>query len=270
MAKEVEAQLTELAPPSPQSHFHFKGDEDEETLINSWSKRISKLESRTSMPTADPDDIDELEAVAQEIVAYQLKLKHENGYRNKDIKEQYPRIGKLEERLDVLAGILLPSITAAEEEVEPSSKGLEDLRDYERRLTAKLAKHFREYQGLSPSANKECEQLLKEIAEIKAQLHSQGYTEHEQYRDERVLMKMLRLAELRQFRHRDNKRERKEKQELNAIREEVYDLERKLDDQKRKLHDEQGLSHSDIKGHSLVLELEERLTTLRQMSAGGA
>lgn len=264
LAAEAEEKLKEEFGPAPSEATHTNGVTDEEAMFREWSERISKLEAKMEQPAEEvppvvSEDVDELEAVAQEIVSYRLKLKAASGYRNKDLKADN-RLHELEDRLDTVAGALLPST----EEQEPD-QGVEELRAWERRLTAKLARHYKEVVGLKPSACKEVEQLIQEIAELKAQLH--GLTESEQDKDERVLMKMVRLLELTQFRHKDKKVERREKQEREVIQKEIEQLQGRLDAHKRRLLDE-GLKGNEVKRDDNVGELEERLKALLSMSHG--
>jgi len=209
-------------------------------------------------------DIDELEGLAQEVVSYRQKLKEKHGNRSKDVKAERD-LQFLEARLDTLAGAFLPAEETAGHDVESEA---EELRQWERRLVAKIAQHNQSASGLKPSAAKEIEQLLQEIAELKAQLSTKGFTEHEQDRDERVMVRLTRLAELRQYDHRDKKHDRKERQELVSLREEVEQLRGKIETHKRRVREEKKLSHKDVRQDPEVCELEERLSTLQKMVGG--
>jgi len=244
--------------------------EDADELIHGWEQRVAKLEAKMAEPVGTPPkvsaDIDELEGIAQEIVQYRQRLKDMCGYRNKDLKADRG-LQRLEERLDTLAGTFLPAEPPSEPAGDVEAEA-EELRQWERRLTSRLAQHTQTTLGLKPSAAKEVERLLTEVAELKAELRTQGLTDKEQDKDERVLTRLIRLEELRQFDHRDKKHDKKEKHELEAIRNEVQQLRNKLEAHKRRLRDERGLHQKEVKQDPEVCELEERLATLCRM--GGA
>jgi len=142
---------------------------------------------------------------------------------------------------------------------------VEELREEERRLLARLA--ARGTAGLPPSAAKEVERLSAEIAELKAGLAAEGLTEGEQDKEERVLPRLVRLAELQQSQRHDKKQERRDREELEGIRGEVELLRAKVDAHKRGLREE-GLTSKEVRQDAQVGDLEERLATLRRM--GGA
>jgi len=153
----------------------------------------------------------------------------------------------------------------AEDMVDPEA---EELRKEERLLVARLAAQRKQSAaGLSPSDAKEFERLLAEIAELKASLRAQGLTEHEQDKDECVLLKLVRLAEIRQNARHDKKHERKDRHELEGIRGDVERLRTKVDAHKRRLREE-GIRSKNLKQDPQVGDLEERLVTLQRM--GGA
>jgi len=276
LAAEAEAALKRLEERAkeeravgggPSSPAGMPETADEQFLA--WRRRAAKLEAKLAEPLEAPPkntaDIDELENLAQEVVNYRLKLKQRHGYRNKDIKAERD-LQLLEARLDTLAGAFLPLEDSAEKhgvEVEA-----EELRQWERRLVAKVAQYNQNTSNLNPAAAKEVEQLLQEIAELKAELSTQGLTEHEQDKDERVLLRLVRLAELRQYDHRDKKQERKERQELGTLRDEVEKLRNKLETHKHRLRDEKKFSQKEVRQDPEVCELEERLATLQRMVGG--
>mmetsp|Transcript_106266 Transcript_106266/g.297481 ORF Transcript_106266/g.297481 Transcript_106266/m.297481 type:complete len:290 (+) Transcript_106266:104-973(+) len=151
------------------------------------------------------------------------------------------------------------------DEVDPE---LEDLRKEERLLVGRLAAQRKQSAtGLNPSQAKEFERLLAEITERKASLRAQGLTEHEQDKDERVLLNLVRLAEIRQYERHEKKHERKERHEFEGIREEVERLRTKVDAHKKRLREE-GIKSKSLKQDPQVGDLEERLATMQRM--GGA
>lgn len=270
LAESVEKELAELEPKTKQKQVHAHDlTQDVDLLVSGWQKRMAKLEAKlmdpVQMPPKGMDDIDELEDVAQEIVDFRLELKKSCGYREKDLKEDAV-FQKLEERLDVLAGAYLPEEQPALPEAELKTE-TEELRQWERRLSARLAKGKAHHSSthLCPSKAKEVQKLLAEVAELKASLRAKGLKEHEQDKDEQVLMRLVRLAELQQFQTHDKKIERREKQELGAIREEVQQLISKLEAHKQRLRNERGDKHKSIKEDPEICELEERLAVLQKM-----
>eukprot|EP00928_Gymnodinium_smaydae_P030797 TRINITY_DN22790_c0_g1_i1.p1 TRINITY_DN22790_c0_g1~~TRINITY_DN22790_c0_g1_i1.p1 ORF type:complete len:403 (+),score=117.92 TRINITY_DN22790_c0_g1_i1:56-1210(+) len=279
VAVEVEAALRELEPQQEEkpvvTELGVPGGrpEDADVQIRNWRRRIARLEATMAEPVEMPlettDNMEELEEIAKEIVDFRQKLKDKCGYRNRDLKE-YSDLQQVEDRLDVLAGALLPF-----DQPRPAIdvEG-EELRHWEQRLTAKLAHHqgSQTAVGLKPSAAREVERLLTEVAELKAKLRAEGLTEHEQDKDEEVLTRTLRIRELQQFIHRDKKHDARERlvkaPELDAIREEIEQLRRSLETHKGRLREERGLSHKDIRQDPEISELEERLSTLQRMAAG--
>eukprot|EP00429_Kryptoperidinium_foliaceum_P064943 CAMPEP_0176067008 /NCGR_PEP_ID=MMETSP0120_2-20121206/33443_1 /TAXON_ID=160619 /ORGANISM="Kryptoperidinium foliaceum, Strain CCMP 1326" /LENGTH=379 /DNA_ID=CAMNT_0017400619 /DNA_START=55 /DNA_END=1194 /DNA_ORIENTATION=- len=238
-------------------------------LLLGWRRRAARLEAKLAEPVEAPPrvtgDVKELESIAQEVVNYRHMLKRQCGYRNRDFKEDRDLV-LLEARLDTLAGAFLPEQDPME--VPTVDEEAQDLRQWERRLVAKLAQHTQSVTGLGPSAAKEVERLMAEIAELKAKLSAQGLTEHEQDKHEQVMMRLLRVAELRQYEHHDKSKERKEKRELHSIRGEVNQLRTKIEVHKRRLREEKGLSQKELKTDPDLCELEERLLMLQRM--GGA
>lgn len=274
LAEEAEKALAELAPPpqqAPSKGVVVTSAEEADALISTWQKRVHKLEAEVlrETPANRTGDIDELESIAQEVVNYRQQLKDKFGYRHKDFVED-TALQKIEERLDVLAGALLPEEPPLDAEVALGEE-VEDLRRWERSLAARLAKKGHLYQTHLPKPSqktKELEQLRAEVAELKASLRTEGLTEHEQDKDERVLMRLIRIGELQQWGHHDKKHDKRERQELDAIREEIRLLRVKVEAHKRRLRDERSYNHNDIKHDPDVRELEERLSVLQKM--GGA
>mmetsp|Transcript_31487 Transcript_31487/g.86645 ORF Transcript_31487/g.86645 Transcript_31487/m.86645 type:complete len:380 (+) Transcript_31487:53-1192(+) len=267
IAGEVEAALAELAP---QPHQEQCPPLDHEGRVRRWRQRLAKLEAKLTNPIEQPPkgnaDIDELEGVAQEIVNYRQELKTSFGYREKDFKDDAD-LQQLEERLDILAGAFLP-VERPPPDDEDLDVEADELRQWERRLEARVAAgrghHAQAMAHLGPTKAREVEQLVAEVAELKGCLRAQGYTEHEQDKDERVLMRLVRLAELQKRQSHDKKYEKREKHELETIRDEFQALVRKLEAHKRRLQDERGFSHKEVKHDPEVRELEERLATLQK------
>lgn len=238
-------------------------------LLLGWRRRATRLEAKLSEPAEAPPkiawDVDELERIAQEVVDYRTTLRRQYGYRKKDLKEDRDLV-LIEARLDTLAGAYLPE--EEQPELPTVDEEAEELRQWERRLIAKLAQRTQSTPGAGPSTVKELEKLMSEIVELKAKLRAQGLTEHEQDKDEEVMRRLLRVQELRQFQHRDKKHEKKDHRDLQDIRVEVGQLRSKIDDHKRRLRDEKGLSQKGLRTDPEVCELEERLLMLQRM--GGA
>mmetsp|Transcript_21911 Transcript_21911/g.62602 ORF Transcript_21911/g.62602 Transcript_21911/m.62602 type:complete len:390 (+) Transcript_21911:71-1240(+) len=239
-----------------------------EDQLQEWRRRAARLEAKLAEPmelrSKSAADLDEFDSLAQEVVSFRQKLKDKNGNRAK-LPAAELDLQLLEARLDTLAGAFLPAEEAVGHGVGTEA---EELRQWERRLVAKIAQYNQSTSGLSPSAAKEVEQLLKEIAELKAQLGAEGLTEHEQDKDERVLLRSTRLAELRQYDRKDKKQERKEREELDSLRGEVDKLKSKIETHKRRLRDEKKLSQKEVRQDPEVCELEERLATLQKMVGG--
>jgi len=272
VAAETEAQLAELAEPEPHQVLHPTAADDEDALTKTWSRRLEKLEASMAEPVEVPEEgtenINELEEIAGEILEYRVELKKTLGYSNRDLKED-EALQRLEARLDVLSGMLFPT------ELQPTVD-VEELRQWERRLTAKLAREQQLTAGLSPSEAKEVERLLPEIAEFKASLAAEGFTEREQEQEERVLLRRQRLAELQEKAQHDKKHIKHTRLHHPdaSLGDELKQLRAKLDQHKKQLQDEQGLSLKDMKQEPELCELEARLAFLTNLhvsvNKGGA
>mmetsp|Transcript_37250 Transcript_37250/g.120067 ORF Transcript_37250/g.120067 Transcript_37250/m.120067 type:complete len:224 (+) Transcript_37250:342-1013(+) len=212
-----------------------------------------------TLPAENTKDKDELESIAKDIVWYRNELRVKCGYSNRDLNDDRD-LQSLEARLDGLAQFLLP-----EEEEKPKDSlevEADRLRQWAQSLMAQLSQPNPSTSGLNPSGTKEAERLTTEIAELKADLAAQGLTEHEQDKEERVLMKWVRLAELKQWDHRDKKHDNKEALQHKGIQGEVQQLRAKIEEHKHRLRDELGFTQKEVKQDSVMLELDERLSSL--------
>jgi len=285
LAAEAEQALKELEPAKERApHVRLPkqglppGIEDK--LFGEWADRLAEMEKKVAGPhEVSAEDVDELQAVAQEVVDYKQRLHEACGYRNKDLKED-KRLHLLEDRLDALAATILPEFTsprpAPEAEAAPAGGAVAasacELKKRAQQLAAKMVHAHEEVVGLSPSEAKEVEQLLLEVADLKADMTKEGLHEHEQYadRDERVLKRMVRVSEIRQKEHHDKKHDqhRHRAKHGEELRAELKQLEHGLGAHKQRLRDELGYSHKDLKHDPEVAELEERLSALHKF--GGA
>ncbi|CAE8609029.1 unnamed protein product [Polarella glacialis] len=213
------------------------------------------------------ENIDELESIAIELVNYRTQLKHDCGYRNKDLKED-TELSDLERRLDRLAAVILAEPALPEGEGEGVRAAAGQLRQREHHLVERLAQHREESAGLSPSEAREAGQLVAEIADLKAELRADGLAEHEQDREERVMMKSIRLREIRMKVHHDKKHLKQENKELGADRQQFERLNKDLEALKQELREEHSFSHKDGKQDSDIRELEERLSVMQKMFGG--
>lgn len=265
LAREAEKALKKLdmsmgakAPPSPAGRSGNAADP-----MSGWWRRVAKLEAKLAGPL-EPGaaDADELEQLAEEVVDHRRRCV--DGGKGEDVAADHD-LQLIEARLDTLAGAFLPADRHSSPGLEAEAK---ELRQWEQRLVAKLAHRAESSAHLKPSAAKEMERLLEEVAELKATLRAQGLTEREQDKDERVLLKLTRLAELRQYEHHDKKQERQRRQESDGLLKELDQLGSKVQAYKQRLRQEKGYSHKDLKIDPEVCELEERHSTLLRM--GGA
>mmetsp|Transcript_46205 Transcript_46205/g.86213 ORF Transcript_46205/g.86213 Transcript_46205/m.86213 type:complete len:390 (-) Transcript_46205:98-1267(-) len=284
LAVEAEQALAELTPAPP---VDIKPSDDA-SQRRAWKERIATLEEKvasesghqnmTRIPAVVHQDIEELEAVAQEIVDYRERLRKTSGYTNKALKEDV-ELAQIEERLDRLSESLLrpARLNSLEHEKEvaastPSTKlVVAQLADRERRLAVRMARHREASLGLSPSQSKEVERLLVQLAEKKAALKAEGLTEHEQDKDEEVLKWLIRLQELRGRELHDKKRTKNMNKDMEADLDELEKLHEDLQILKRELRNERHCSNKGLKHDPAVLELEERLHVLKKFGcAGGA
>jgi hypothetical protein len=261
--------LADLEPPREgKTAMTFTSDgllADEDSLHTDWQHRLTKLESTMveGAATVAPESVDELQRIANEMVFYRNILKKVRGYRNKDLRDEV-LLRKLEERLDVLAGVFLaepePVHSLAEELAE-----LDHLRNWERDLGARIVRHHEKTAGLGPAEAREVEKLVGEIADLKAKLRVEGLTEHEQDRDEQVLIRFVRLSELRQKQRHDKKHAKRETNEKKADLKELEQLKGELESHKRKIVHDCGHSHRDLQQDPIIRELEERLSVLERL-----
>eukprot|EP00444_Apocalathium_aciculiferum_P056061 CAMPEP_0183607648 /NCGR_PEP_ID=MMETSP0371-20130417/183562_1 /TAXON_ID=268820 /ORGANISM="Peridinium aciculiferum, Strain PAER-2" /LENGTH=436 /DNA_ID=CAMNT_0025819771 /DNA_START=74 /DNA_END=1386 /DNA_ORIENTATION=- len=305
VAEEVAQKLAELQSPHAEEGTALPpgpGDlggrpEDAEELVRGWERRVAVLEAKVSkphtLPAENTKDKAELEDIAKGIVWYRDRLRVKCGYSHGDLNEDKDLQGlearldglakfllgeggysnrdlnddrdlqSLEARLDGLAKFLLP-----EEEEKPKDSlevEADRLRQWAQSLMAQLSQPNPSTSGLNPSGTKEAERLTTEIAELKADLAAQGLTEREQDKEERVLLKLVRLAELKQWDHRDKKHDNKEALLHKGIQGEVQQLRAKIEEHKHRLRDELGFTQKEVKQDSVMLELDERLTSLCKM-----
>jgi len=250
----------------------------EDKLFEEWATRMAGLEKKAGAHEPLPEDVDELQSIAQGIVDYKERLHRTCGYRNKDVKEDR-RLRLLEDRLDALAEATLPDFAGPRPalEAEGGSGGAvgaavnaSELKRRAQQLAAKMVRRHEEVTGLSPSEAREVERLLVEITELKARMTVEGLTEHEQDRDERIFARMLRVSELRRKEHHDKKHDqhRHKVKAHDELRTELEQLRSDLGSHKQRLRDELGYSHKDLKHDPDVAELEERLAALHKF--GGA
>eukprot|EP00413_Alexandrium_margalefii_P016086 CAMPEP_0204527094 /NCGR_PEP_ID=MMETSP0661-20131031/8790_1 /ASSEMBLY_ACC=CAM_ASM_000606 /TAXON_ID=109239 /ORGANISM="Alexandrium margalefi, Strain AMGDE01CS-322" /LENGTH=376 /DNA_ID=CAMNT_0051532971 /DNA_START=42 /DNA_END=1172 /DNA_ORIENTATION=- len=282
LAAEAEQALKELEPKVDETpHVELPkqglpaGIEDQ--LFEEWGTRMSRLEKKAGPHEAAPEEVDELQAIAQEVVDYKERLHRACGYRNKDIKEDR-RLHLLEDRLDALAAAMLPDFgapgPAPEAEGRPGAGGTAgdaaELKCRAQQLAAKMVRRHEEVTGLSPSEAREVEKLLVEITELKASMTVEGLPEHQQDRDERVFQRMLRVSELRQKEHHDKKHDqhRHKAKGHDELRAELEQLRAGLGSHKQRLRDELGYGQKDLRRDPEVAELEERLAALHRF--GGA
>ncbi|CAE8613194.1 unnamed protein product [Polarella glacialis] len=115
-------------------------------------------------------------------------------------------------------------------------------RQREHHLVERLAQHREETAGLSPSEAREAGQLVAEIADLKAELRADGLAEHEQDREERVMMKSIRLQEIRMKVHHDKQHVKQENKELGDDRQQLERLTNELETLKQELREEHGFS----------------------------
>ncbi|CAE8614451.1 unnamed protein product [Polarella glacialis] len=290
MAAETESALKELEPPQPpedlasliiqrqwrqlkkgsSASIGSRGKAPDVDAVCFWQRRVAKLEAKITadrMEATASENIDELESIAIELVNYRAQLKHDCGYRNKDLKED-AELSDLERRLDRLAAVILAEPALPEGEGEGVRAAAGQLRQREHHLVERLAQHREETAGLSPSEAREAGQLVAEIADLKAELRADGLAEHEQDREERVMMKSIRLREIRMKVHHDKKHVKQENKELGADRQQFERLTKELEALKQELREEHGFSHKDVKQDSDILELEERLSVMQKMFGG--
>mmetsp|Transcript_92629 Transcript_92629/g.271178 ORF Transcript_92629/g.271178 Transcript_92629/m.271178 type:complete len:379 (+) Transcript_92629:60-1196(+) len=280
-AAEVERALKELEPKvekPPRVELPQKGLPEgiEDKLFEEWARRMAVLEMKVG-PRETAADVDELQAIAQEVVDYKDRLHKACGYRNKDLKEDR-RLQRLEDRLDALAAALLPEFAEPRPVPEPrdvtGASGVlvdaAELKSRAQQLAAKMVQEREELTGLSPSEAREVRKLLGEIVEIKASMTADGFTEHEQDRDDLVFSRMLRVSKLKRKEHHDKKhnQHRHRAKGSEELRSELDQLHNDLAALKRRLRDELGYSHKDLKHDAEVAEMEERLTALHKF--GGA
>lgn len=276
---EVEAELAALEPEArvpPASALPTSGlPEDPAAVLSEWRARMAKLEAKLAagLHAASPDDIDELERVASDVVDYKTRLHSSGGYTNKDLRED-PDLQRIEERLDVLAAAMLP---AEQLEPEPGSApacakeppvAIEDLARRERELAARLVARLEETAGLSPSEVRELKKLVSEVSDLKANLRADGLTEHEQDRDEEVFKRLIRLSEIRQKEHHDKKHDRRLGPERDAARSDLAALRTELSMHRRRLREERSGSHKVQRYDPELCQLEARLSVL--MKLGGS
>lgn len=283
IAQETEEALMQMEPvqkPEPPQGDHEKR--------KNWQDRLAILEKKVScevshkttstQPAVSREDAEELEVIAQEVVDYKETLKKNSGYTNKSLKADQ-ELAKIEERLDYLAEFLLlpqrfmengPSVewTQADGKKDvptpPSiSFVVAQLAERERQLARRLARH-REASGLSPSEAKEVEELLVRLAERKAYLRTEGYTEKEQDKDEQVMGWLIGLQELREKEIHDKKRAKHISKEMEEDLHELVKLEEDLESLKRDMKAERDCSNKDLKHDPVLCELEERLVVLRR------
>lgn len=289
IAQETEEALMQMEPaqkPEPPLGDHEKR--------KNWQDRLAVLEKKVSceasskvtsaVPAVSREDPEELEAIAQEVVDYKETLKKNSGYTNKSLKEDQ-ELQKIEERLDHLSGYLLLPQRFAEENgpsVEWALRGdfknqkdapvpsttsvVAQLVERERQLARRLARH-REASGLSPSEAKEFEELLVKLAERKAYLRTETYTEKEQDKDEQVMGYLIRLKELREKEIHDKKRAKHISKDMEEDLHELVRLEEDLEALKREMKAERDCSNKDLKHDPMLCELEERLVVLRRFGA---
>uniref|UniRef100_A0A7S1LYJ3 Uncharacterized protein n=1 Tax=Alexandrium catenella TaxID=2925 RepID=A0A7S1LYJ3_ALECA len=282
MASEAERALKELEPKEermPHVHLPEQGMPEgiEDKLFEEWAARMAQLEGKAGPHEVTLEEVDELQAIAQEVVDYKERLHQACGYRNKDLKQDR-RLHLLEDRLDALAAALLPEFNKPRPAPEAEEAGgaggagpsAAELKRRAQHLAAKMVHAHEELTGLSPSEAREVERLLVEIAELKAGMTKAGLAEHEQDRDERVLRRALRVNELRQKEHHDKKHDqhRHKAKHGEELRSELEQLRGDLGAHKQRLRDERGYSHKDLKHDPEVAELEERLAVLHKF--GGA
>lgn len=284
IARETEEALMQMEPiqkPEPPQGDHEKR--------KNWQDRLAILEKKVScevshkttstQPAVSREDAEELEVIAQEVVDYKETLKKTSGYTNKSLKEDQ-ELAKIEERLDHLAEFLLlpqrfmengPSVEwtlqaeGKKDVPTPPSTSfvVGQLAERERQLARRLARH-REASGLSPSEAKEVEELLVKLAERKAYLRTEGYTQKEQDKDEQVMGWLIRLQELREKEIHDKKRAKHISKEMEEDLHELVRLEEDLESLKRDMKAERDCSNKDLKHDPVLCELEERLVVLRR------
>ncbi|CAE8636875.1 unnamed protein product [Polarella glacialis] len=241
-----------------------RGKEPDVNAVRLWQWRVAKLEVKTTadrMEATASENIDELESIAIELVKYRAQLQHDCGYRNKDLRED-AELSDLERRLDRLAAVILAEPALPESESVRAAAG--QLRQREHHLVERLAQHREETAGLSPSEACEAGQLVAEIADLKAELKAHGLAEHEQDREERVMMKSIRLRGIRMKVHHDKKHVKQENKELWADRQQLERLTKEIEALKQELCEEHGFSHKDVKQDSDIRELEERPSVERR------
>lgn len=282
LAAEAEQALKELEPKREETP-HVQLPEQglpagiEEKLFDEWATRMAKLEKKAGPHEVTSEEVDELQAIAQDVVDYKERLHQACGYRNKDLKGDQ-RLHLLEDRLDALAASLLPELAEPKPVLEAEESqgaggaavGAAELKRRAQHLAAKMVHAHEEVTGLSPSEAKEVEKLLVEIADLKAEMTKAGLHEHEQDRDDRIFTRMLRVSEIRQKEHHDKKHDQHRHKAKGGedLRAELERLRGDLGGHKRRLRDELGYSHKDLKHDPEVAELEERLTALHKF--GGA
>lgn len=285
IAQETEEALMQMEPvrkPEPPQGDYEKRKNWQDRLAVLEKKVSSEVSNRTTstQPAVSREDAEELEAIAQEVVDYKETLKKTSGYTNKSLKEDQ-ELAKIEERLDHLAEFLLRPQRFMEEngpsvEWTLQAEGKKDaptppsisfvvgqLAERERQLARRLARH-REASGLSPSEAKEVEELLVKLAERKAYLRTEGYTEKEQDKDEQVMGWLIRLQELREKEIHDKKRAKHISKEMEEDLHELVKLEEDLESLKRDMKAERDCSNKDLKHEPVLCELEERLVVLRR------
>lgn len=282
IAAEAEEALKDLLPPPTAAPKAL----DDAAQRRQWKERIAKLEEKvdseskhqamTKVAAVVHEDIDDLEAIAQEVVEYREKLRKTSGYTNKALKED-TELAQIEDRLDRLSETLLrpTRLLNLEHEGEavvgpPSTKlVIAQLAERERRLAVRLARHQEACLGLSPSQSREVEKLLVQVAERKAFLKADGLTEHEQDKDEEVMKWLMRLQELRGKELHDKKRTKNMNKDMEADIEELNQLQEDLQALKREMRDERHCSNKGLKHDPAVLELEERLHVLKKFGISG-
>lgn len=271
MAAKVEMELKALEPeeaieePALPAPGTVGGrPEDADKLIRGWERRVGQLESKTKtldrVPPRTQQDTNELEKIAEEIVWFRTCLKKNCGYSDKDLHHE-DKLVALEDRLDKLADVMLRDEEAPKSSLEEAADGW---RKKQQTLLSKIIHDLQVNSKLSPAAAKELERLMTEVVELKAELRAKGLNEHEQDKDERVLTRLVRLEELRQWGHRDKKQSREHKDILEM----VQGLRDELDQHKRRMRDELGLKQQELKHDTTVAELEERFSMLCKV--GGA
>mmetsp|Transcript_54304 Transcript_54304/g.154686 ORF Transcript_54304/g.154686 Transcript_54304/m.154686 type:complete len:408 (+) Transcript_54304:2-1225(+) len=275
LAAEAERALAELEgrpQRSPPPRLPAEGlPEDPDALLSSWRERVAELERGTAdgLLSVDPEDVEELEAVAKNVVEYRERLVRISGYSKKDLACD-PDLQPLEERLDALARVLLREapVPAPDASTTGLEEELAELLQREEQLMARLVRCHKETAGVSPSDAREVGRILTDVAERKAALRVEGLSEREQERDEQVSELLLRLSGLRQKEHRDKKHElaRRSSPELAAALQELEALRGGLEAHRRRLCDERGCSQRELRRDPGVCELEERLAALQKLA----